>query len=109
MGNIIITEKQLERLTNRVKNSINENQEEGSYMSKKQLHTIAKLAYLMWKKMEDGEQLENWMESKIAQAEQSVISVVNEFMYPKGTSSDGQRKDFDGTKDIDFDEIIIGN
>jgi hypothetical protein len=102
MGNIIITEKQLERLTNRVKNSINENQEEGSYMAKQQLYTIATLAKSMWEKMEEGEQLEDWMETKIAQAEQSITSVVNNFMYKE---VDGT---IDGTKDVNFDEFIIG-
>ena len=102
MGNIIITEKQLERLTNRVKNSINENQEEGSYMAKQQLFTIATLAKSMWEKMEDGEQLEDWMETKIAQAEQSITSVVNNFMYKEVDST------VDGTKDVNFDEFIIG-
>jgi hypothetical protein len=53
MKNIIISEKQLEKLTNRVKNSLTENQEEGSYMSKQQLFTIATLAYKMWEEMED--------------------------------------------------------
>ena len=102
MGNIIITEKQLERLTNRIKTSINENQEEGSYMAKQQLYTIATLAHAMWEKMEEGEQLEDWMESKIAQAEQSVTSVVNNFMYKDVNGG------LDGTKGLDFNEIIIG-
>jgi hypothetical protein len=102
MGNIIITEKQLERLTKRIKSSINENQEEGSYMAKQQLYTIATLAHAMWEKMEEGEQLEDWMESKIAQAEQSITSVVNNFMYKDVNGG------LDGTKGVDFDEIIIG-
>ena len=102
MGNIIITEKQLERLTKKIKTSINENQEEGSYMAKSQLYTISTLAKSMWEKMEEGEQLEDWMESKIAQAEQSITSVVNNFMYKEVDST------VDGTKDVNFDEFIIG-
>ena len=102
MGDIIITEKQLERLTKKIKKSINENQEEGSYMAKQQLYTIATLAQAMWEKMEDGEQLEDWMESKIAQVEQSITSVVNNFMYKEVEGG------LDGTKSLDFDEIVIG-
>ena len=102
MGNIIITEKQLERLTNRIKRSVNENQQEGSYMAKQQLYTIATLAQAMWEKMEEGEQLEDWMETKIAQSEQSITSVVNNFMYKDVNGG------LDGTKSIDFDEIVIG-
>ena len=102
MGNIIITEKQLERLTKKIKQSVNENQEQGSYMAKQQLYTIATLAHAMWEKMEEGEQLEDWMETKIAQAEQSITSVVNNFMYKEVDST------VDGTKDVNFDEFIIG-
>jgi hypothetical protein len=102
MSNIVITEKQLERLTKKIKKSINENQEEGSYMAKQQLYTIATLAKSMWEKMEEGEQLEDWMETKIAQAEQSITSVVNNFMYKDVNGG------LDGTKNIDFDEIVIG-
>jgi hypothetical protein len=102
MGNIIITEKQLERLTKRIKGNITENQEEGSYMAKQQLYTIATLAKAMWEKLEDGEQLEDWMETKIAQSEQSITSVVNNFMYKEVEGG------VDGTKRVDFDEIVIG-
>ena len=104
MKNIIISEKQLEKLTNRVKNSLTENQEEGSYMSKQQLFTIATLAYKMWEEMEDGEQLEDWMETKIAQAEQSIISVAKTFMYDEVTSKEST----DGMGKLSFNDLIIG-
>jgi len=41
MSKIIITEKQLEQVVRQMK----ENKEEGSYMAKQQLFTIATLAY----------------------------------------------------------------
>ena len=104
MKNIIISEKQLEKLTNRVKTSLTENQEEGSYMSKQQLFTIATLAYKMWESMEDGEKLEDWQESKIAQAAQSITSVVQSFMYDEFTSKESN----DGMGRLNFDELIIG-
>jgi cell division protein ZapA (FtsZ GTPase activity inhibitor) len=104
MKNIIISEKQLEKLTNQVKNSLTENKEEGSYMSKTQLFTIATLAYKMWESMEDGEELEDWQESKIAQAEQSITSVVNSFMYDEFTSKEST----DGMGKLNFDDLIIG-
>ena len=104
MKNIIITEKQLEKLTNRVKNSLTENQEEGSYMSKRQLFTIATLAYKMWESMEEGDQLEDWQETKIAQAEQSITSVVQSFMYDEFTSKESN----DGMGRLNFDDLIIG-
>jgi len=102
MKNIIISEKQLEKLTNRVKNSLTENQEEGS--SKQQLFTIATLAHKMWEEMEDGEELEDWMETKIAQSEQSIISVVKTFMYDEVSSKTSN----DGMGKLSFDDLIIG-
>jgi len=100
---IVLTEKQLEKLVNGVKSGkIVENHEEGSYMAKRQLYTIAVLAMKMWEEMEDGEQLEDWMESKIAQAEQSVLSVVKTYMY------DELVDDNKGMSTLNYDEIVIG-
>jgi hypothetical protein len=98
MSKIIITEEQLERMVKILK----ENHEEGSYMAKQQLFTIATLAYKMWEMMEDGEQLEDWMETKIAQSEQSVTAVVKTFMY-------GEVEDrIKGTSDLDLSGLVIG-
>lgn len=94
MKEIIITEKQLEDLVNNLK----ENHQSGSYMAKQQLFTIAISAYKMWEEMEDDEQLEDWMESKIAQTEQSITSVVKAFIYDELT---------DGG-DLNLGDLIIG-
>jgi hypothetical protein len=98
MSKIIVTEKQLEDIVKMVK----ENNEQGSYMAKQQLFTIATLAYKMWEMMEDGEQLEDWMETKIAQSEQSVTAVVKSFMY------DDIEDRVKGTGGVDLDSLIIG-
>ena len=98
MGKIIVTEKQLEQMV-RV---LNENDHDGSYMAKQQLFTIATLAYKMWEMMEEGEEIEDWMETKIAQAEQSITAVVKSHMYD---DIEGQMR---GSNDIDFDDLIIG-
>jgi hypothetical protein len=104
MGNVILTEKQLEKLINKMK-TISENHEQGSYMAKQQLFTIATLAHAMWEKMEEGEQLEDWMESKISQAEQSIVGVVKTFMYDEFK---GESQPNDGMGKLNYDEIIIG-
>ena len=104
MGNVILTEKQLQKLINKMK-TVNENHSEGSYMAKQQLFTIATLAHAMWEKMEDGEQLEDWMESKIAQAEQSITSVVKAYMYDEFKD---ESQSNDGMGKLNYDEIIIG-
>ena len=98
MSKIIITEKQLERMVKILK----ENNQDGSYMAKQQLFTMATLCYKMWELMEEGDELEDWMETKIAQAEQSVTAVVKSYMNDE---VEGKMK---GANDINFDQIVIG-
>ena len=86
----------------KLKTKIHEKSHEGSYMAKQQLFTIATLAYKMWEQMEEGEQLDDWMESKIAQSEQSVISVVKSFMY------DEAEEELKGMEKLNYDELVIG-
>jgi len=97
MANIILTETQLERL----KTALKENHD-GSYMAKQQLFTIATLAYKMWEMMDDGEQIEDWMESKIAQAEQGVVAVVKAYMY------DEVEEGMSGMDKLDYSDLVIG-
>jgi hypothetical protein len=98
MSKIIVTEKQLEV----VLKQLNEEHKEGSYMAKQQLFTIATLALKMWELMEEGEQLEDWMETKIAQSEQSITAVVKSFMY------DEVEDRVKGPNGFNADELIIG-
>ena len=98
MKKILITEQQLEEMVKLLK----EDHEEGSYMAKQQLFTIATLAYKMWEMMEEGERIEDWMETKIAQSEQMVLSVVKSFMY--GEIEDQIHKN----GGIDLGGLIIG-
>jgi hypothetical protein len=98
MSKIIITEKQLEKMIKILK----EDQDDGSYMAKQQLFTIATLAYKMWELMEEGEELEDWMETKIAQSEQTIVSVVKSFMYDEVEDRIKKRNGFD------LDNLIIG-
>jgi len=105
MKNVLISEKQLEDLIGKVKNKeVNESHEKGSYMAKQQLFMLATMAYTMWEKMEDGEQLEDWMETKISQSEQSILSVVKTYMYNEFVD-DG---DNSGMGKLNFDDLIIG-
>jgi hypothetical protein len=103
MKRVIISEKQLESLVGALR-KVNEEHETGSYMSKQQLYVIATLAMAMWENMEEGEQLEDWMESKIAQCEQSIISVVKTFMYDEFTDEN----DIGGMNKLDFKDLVIG-
>lgn len=98
--NIIINEEQLKIVLKKLK----ENQEtETNAMSKQQLFTIATLAYKMWEMLEEEDsKLEDWMESKIAQSEAAIISVVKSFMYNETT------EDLKGMDTLDYDSIVIG-
>ena len=98
MSKIIITEKQFKQVVRTIK----EEQHEGSYMAKQQLFTMATLCYKMWELLEEGEQLDDWMESKIAQAEQSVTSVVKSYMY------DELEDRVKGPNGFDTNDLIIG-
>ena len=100
MRRVIISEKQLESLVGALR-KVNEEHKEGSYMSKSQLYVIATLAMAMWENMEEGEVLEDWMESKIAQCSQSMTSVVQTYMYKDVTDKGGMDK-------LNYDEIVIG-
>lgn len=94
MKRIIITEDQMNRLKTNLK------EDKGSYMAKQQLFTIATLAYKMWEQMEDGEQLDDWMESKVAQVDQNITSVVKAYFYDEVE---------DNMKDINLGDLVIGN
>jgi len=53
------------------------------YMSKSQLYKIGEAALKLHDMIEDGENLPEWMQSKIAQAEQMIQSAYNAFKYDK--------------------------
>ena len=102
MANIVISEEQLKMLMDiKNKKQIKEDKD-GSYMAKQQLFTIATLAYKMWEQMPEDEQLEDWMESKIAQCEQSVIAVVKSYLYDEAQES------IMGMDTLNYNDIIIG-
>jgi len=104
MKNILVSEEQLEIL---MKN-LTEEHKQGSYMAKQQLFTIATLAHQMWQIMDEGDQLEDWMESKIAQSEQSIISVVKSYLYDEIVDKDGEVDEKDINK-LNFNDLVIGN
>jgi tRNA U34 5-carboxymethylaminomethyl modifying GTPase MnmE/TrmE len=104
MSKIIITKEQLKKL----KNTLSENaksiteDKDGNYMAKQQLFALGTLALQMWEIMEDDEQLDDWMESKIAQAEQSITSVVKAYMYDEVVD------DMKGMETLNYSDIVIG-
>ena len=102
MKNIIITEEQLAKVIKKIK-PLKEEEKQGSYMAKQQLFMIATLAHKMWEMMEEGEQLDDWMESKIAQCESSITSVVKAYIYDE--VSEKQK----GMDKLDYDDLVIGN
>jgi hypothetical protein len=107
MKDIILTEKQLEKLVTKMK-TIKEGEGGGSYMARQQLYVIAKMAEKMWEKMEENESetLDDWMESKIAQAEQSITSVVKTFMYDEFSKK--EEEEIGGMNKLGYSDLIIG-
>jgi len=108
MKEIILTEKQLEKLVTKMKTITETDHQKGSYMAKQQLFLIAKMTQAMWEKMEDDgdDQLEDWMESKIAQAEQSISSVVKSFMYDEFKKNNDE--EVGGMNKLGYSDLIIG-
>lgn len=102
MAKYILSEKQLEKLQNVVtKDEVTEGKD-GNYMVKQQLFIIAQLAQQMYELMEDGEEVDDWMETKIAQAEQSVTAVVKSYMY------DEYKEELKGMDTLGYNELVIG-
>jgi hypothetical protein len=97
MGNIVLTETQIQRLQKKLTEG-----KDGSRMTKQQLFTIATLAYKMWELLDENEELDDWMNSKVAQAEQSVVAVVKAFMYDEVEDSLG------GMDKLNYDDLVIG-
>ena len=72
--------KELMGITQPKQPTINEGHYD-SYMAKSQLYNIATKAQSMYDRLEKDEQLEDWMESKIAQMAVNIDSVVNSFNH----------------------------
>ncbi len=102
MAKFVITQKQLDFLVENLKNKTITEDADGSYMAKQQLFVIATMAYKMWEMLDDNAQLEDWMESKIAQCEQSVSSVVKAYLYDE---FDAELK---GMDTLNYDDLVIG-
>ena len=82
--------------------TLKEDNHDGSYMAKQQLFTMATLCYKMWELLEEGEQLDDWMESKIAQCDASITSVVKAYLYGE---VEEKQKGMDG---LAYDDLVIG-
>lgn len=102
MAKFVITQKQLDYIVENLKNKTINEDSDGSYMAKQQLFVIATMAYKMWEMLDDNAQLEDWMESKIAQCEQSVSSVVKAYLYDE---FDAELK---GMDTLNYDDLVIG-
>jgi hypothetical protein len=68
-----------------------EHHDEPSYMAKPQLAHIAKEALDCFHLVEDGEMLDDWMESYIAQAELMISQVAKKLKYQKGVMMHGEK------------------
>ena len=99
MAKYKLSENQLQKIKEKLNKEVVKEEKEGSYMAKQQLFIIATLAYEMWQNLEEGTQLEDWMESKIAQSEQSITSVVKAFFY-----DEIENETSGGMENLDYNE-----
>lgn len=97
MKKVIISREQYDF----IKNSLKESHQGNNEMAKQQLFIIATMAYKMWENLNENDQLEDWMVSKIAQCEQSISSVAKAYLYDEFV----QDKEINN---INFDELVIG-
>jgi uncharacterized membrane-anchored protein YjiN (DUF445 family) len=102
MAQYILTESQLKKIEETLSQGEVKESKDGNYMAKQQLFIIATLAYKMWEEMSEDEELDDWMETKIAQAEQSITSVVKAYMYDEITD------DMKGMEKLNYNELVIG-
>jgi uncharacterized membrane-anchored protein YjiN (DUF445 family) len=102
MAQYILTESQLKKIEETLTQGEVKESKDGNYMAKQQLFIIATLAYKMWEEMSEDEELDDWMETKIAQAEQSITSVVKAYMYDEITD------DMKGMEKLNYNELVIG-
>ena len=102
MAQYIFTESQLKKIEETLTQGEVKESIDGNYMAKQQLFIIATLAYKMWEEMGEDEELEDWMETKIAQTEQSITSVVKAYMYNEITD------DMKGMEKLNYNELVIG-
>jgi hypothetical protein len=102
MAKYVLSEKQLEKLKNAYKPEEVTEGKDGNYMVKQQLFVIATLAKEMWDLLEENEELDDWMTTKIAQAEQSISSVVKAYMY------DEYKEELNGMDTLSYNELVIG-
>lgn len=103
MAKYKLSENQLQKIKEKLNKEVVKEEKEGSYMAKQQLFIIATLAYEMWQNLEEGTQLDDWMESKIAQSEQSITAVVKAYFYDEIEGELGS-----GMDKLNHDELVIG-
>lgn len=104
MANIVISEEQLKNLILKgSKNLAEDTQYEDNKMLKQQLFTIAKVSEKLYELIDNDQQVEDWVKSKVAVADHIISSVAKNIMY-----GEAQEK-VNSLDKLNFDDLIIGN
>jgi len=61
----------------------NESHHSGSYMVRRNLHSIRKFADMLMQMIDENDEIESWMEHKISVAKAAMSDVKDAFMYDK--------------------------
>lgn len=101
MANILITEDQLKLLVQKHGISEENHKEKDNKMLKQHLYTIATIAQKLYEVIGDDQEVEDWVHSKIAVADESMSAVAKNVMY-------GESEDIKGMDNLDMNDLIIG-
>lgn len=83
MKKIIIKESQL----NQIKNLLTEDKDKDKGSVKDKLFIISTLAHEMFESLENEDEMEDWIKSKISQCEQDIINVIESYFHNETKSS----------------------
>ena len=73
----------------------NENHHSGSYMVRRNLHSIRKFADMLMQMIDEHDEIESWMEHKISVAKAAISDVKDAFMYDKEEHDGDDHHDHD--------------
>ena len=71
-------------------------------MLKQQLFTIATISQKLFESIEDDQQVEDWVKSKVAVADELISTVAKKVMYNE------LNNDIKGFDTLNYDDLIIG-
>jgi len=102
MANILISEDQLRLLIQNNSEKINEtHQDQDNKVLKQHLFVIKTIAEKLYDIIDDNQEVEDWVHSKIAIADETLSSVAKNILY-------GDKEGIKGMDNLDYNDLVIG-